>query len=401
MINSRAALPGDLNRFEVMVDGNDVSASVLSAMIFFDIITAVWTCQIFFEDSMNHLTQLPIKSGTKVRVKVETKLESSTDGYKEFEFVVYNVTDMVAQNHMCYTYTIHCAATGFLIDQKTKIQQHYDGTASDVVRKVCSEYLAGAVTKSRPATGGVNIIVPNWSPLNTIAWAAKWAVYDGRADYMFFQNDNDAFSFLPINEMFNSAEFKLDFTFIQRPAGVRDNGEMKGDPCIQYKQYDLEHYDAVRAGLAGYFANKLLTFDMIGKKWESKTYTSGDAEGGDNEFAGMEDASVSFAPKHAGMFDGGASIYDTSAQWSGSRRSELQRLDREKLTLQVPLGAGAWKWVGKNVKVDLPSMEDETTLPNDKLRAGKYLIVAVCMILDKAEAVVNVELVKMKLESGG
>ena len=98
------------------------------------------------------------------------------------------------------------------------------------------------------------------------------------------------------------------------------------------------------------------------------------------------------------MYQGSENIYATFKDWTGSRRAELIKLDREKLFVQTPCAVGAWKWLGHFVKVDLPSMEDMTEEQYDPARKGKYLITAIALMLNKSDAVTNYELAKLKLE---
>lgn len=394
MINEKSSNPGDLRRLEVHIDGNDVTAAVTDVHIYLDLIGGFWTAKLFFEDSTNLLSRLPIKSGAPVKIIAETKLDSVGDALKEFEFAVYNVTDKVNQNHMQYTYTVHCAAKAFLIDQKRRVMKYYEGTALDAVDSIVGEFLGSSLRDTRTPEGDVRFIATNWTPTNTIAWAAKWAVYSGKADFMFFQADNNQFDFMPVSAMYNERDTGL--TFMQRPSGIKENGDGIHDPALTFIAQQNDHYDALKAGLSGYFASKNATFDLVEKSWRVEEF-SGDAEGGDNEFSDMLDAHFSFTPTHPEMFTGKENVYDAFKDWTGSRRAELMKLDREKIFIQTPAAIGAWKWLGHRVKIDLPSMEDITTDQFDSLRAGKYLVTAVAFLLGKADAVTNYELVKLKL----
>ena len=396
MINERSVIPGDIQRFEVYIDGKDVAAAVSDCQLYFDLVGGMWTAKIFFEDSTNILSTLPIKSGSKVKVKVATKFDSIGDDDKEFEYVVYNITDRVDQNHMQYTYTVHAACKAFLIDQKKRVFKFYEGNAGSAVSSIASEFLGASIKDTRTPSGDVRFITPNWTPMATIAWAAKWATYSGKADYMFFQTDNDQFDFMPVSAMYGERDSGVKF--IKRPAGIRERGEYKDDPAVTFISAQQAPYDALKAGLNGYFASTNVTFDFEKKTWKEETFNFGDAEGGDNEFAGMEESHISFTPSHNVMYDGKENIYATFKSWTGSRRAELMKLDREKLFLQTPLAVGAWKWLGHYAKVDLPSMEDMTTDQFDPARKGKYLITAIALMLNKADAVTNYELAKLELE---
>lgn len=397
MINEKSVIPGDLRLLEVKIAGKDVSAAVTDCQLYFDLVGGMWTAKIYFEDSTNLLTTLPIKSGAPVKVKASTKFSSIGDDTKEFEYVVYNITDKVEQNHMQYTYVVHCACAPFLIDQKTRVYKFYEGNAGAAVAGIAQEFLSVRIGDTRTPEGDVRFITPNWTPMATIAWAAKWALYDGKADYMFFQTDNSTFAFMPISVMYKDNDSGVKF--IQRPSGIRERGEYKDDPATTFIAAQQAPYDALKAGLNGYFASTNMTFDFVKKTWKEEKFVHGASEGGENEFSGMEESHMSFTPSHDVMYEGKENIFATFKDWTGSRRSELMKLDREKLFVQTPCAVGAWKWLGKFVKVDLPSMEDMTSEQYDPARKGKYLVTAVALMLNKADAVTNYELAKIQLES--
>lgn len=398
MINSKSSIPGDIRLLEIKIDGKDVSAAVHDCQLYFDLIGGMWTAKLYFDDSTNLLSSLPIKSGAVVKVKASTKFESVGDDTKEFNYVVYNITDKVEQSHMHYTYVVHCACPAFLVDQKRRVYKFYEGNAGEAIDAIASEFLGASIGDTRTPDGNVRFITPSWTPLSTIAWAAKWAMYDGKADYMFFQSDNDTFDFMPVSVMYEKRNSGIKF--IQRPAGIRERGEYKDDPATTFIAFQQAPYDALKAGLNGYFASTNMTFDFVKKTWKEEKFVYGDSEGGENEFDGMEEAHMSFTPSHDVMYEGKENIFATFKDWTGSRRAELMRLDREKLFIQTPCAVGGWKWLGHYAKVDLPSMEDMTSDQYDKERKGKYLITAVALMLNKADAVTNYELVKLTLEEG-
>lgn len=395
MINSKSALSGDLRRREIKIDGKDISAAVLTANVYMDIVGGVWSCQLHIEDTTNLITSLPIKSGKSVEVTVQTDFDDSVgNGEKTFKFEVYDISDKVFVNHMQYNYTVHCASKAFIKDQKTRINKFFDGPADSAVSSIATNDLGVSIKDSRSATGSVRFIATNWSPLNTIAFASRWAAYSGQADFLFFQSDNDRFDFMPIKAMYD--ERSTGLTFIQRPAGIRENSEQKDDPALLITSYQNDHFNATRAGLAGYFGSKNASFDMITKKWKVETFTNA-GEGNEGEFSGFEDANISYTPLHDGMYDGQKNVYDSAKTWMGSRRAALMSIDREKIFVQTAASAKSWEWLGRSCKIDLPSMEDMTKDQYDKDRRGKYLITAISLFLTRAESVTNYEMVKIRL----
>ncbi len=394
MINEKSSLPGDLTKRQIKIDGKDISSAVLTASIYLDIVGGIWSCQLHIEDTTNLLTSLPIKSGKKVEVTVETRFDGSVgNGQKTFKFEVYDISNKTAPNHMQYNYVVHCASKAFIKDQKTRISQFFEGKPDKMIEQIASNNLDVKIKDKRKPEGSVQFIATNWSPLNTIAFISKWATYDGKADFLFFQTDNEEFDFMPIKAMYEDRNSGL--TFKQRPFGIKQNHEFEDDPAILITKYNNDHFNATRAGLAGYFGSKNAVYDMVKKKWKVETYKN-EGEGMEGEFKKFEDANISYSPKHNGLYDGEQNVYDNS-NWIGSRRAALMTLDREKIFVQTAASAKCWEWLGKFCKIDLPSMEDMTSEEFDKDRRGKYLITAISMVLSRADSVTNYEMVKIKL----
>jgi len=93
-------------------------------------------------------------------------------------------------------------------------------------------------------------------------------------------------------------------------------------------------------------------------------------------------------------------IQDTAGDWMGSRKSSIQKADQERLIAQIPGSVGCWKWIGKNLQVDLPSQSEYGDEKKDKYRSGRYVVVALAHMFSKAFYAVNLEMVKKRLEEG-
>lgn len=406
MIITKPARYGDLKKFTVNVDGKDVTDAVINVDIFQDVFTPTWSAQVRFNDTTNLLMTVPFKPGSVLKVDIETDNHGPADGEKEFEFVVYRIGEKAFQNHMQQTYTLFCASKGFLLNQGKRVSKCYsDMKATDIANNVVSEFLGGSV-ETKDAEDNVHVIIPNWSPFNTVAWCCKHATNKKAADYVFFQRDSDSYVMKPMEELYNSKAESCGITFYQRPAEIRKDGDYETDYSIAISHYEVEHYDGSANLASGYYKNKKLSYDMVNKKWEEKLFTYGDdcpedaqmKSWDDSLFDDAEDANVSFMPKHPGMHDK-PTYLDQQDTWEGSRKSAIQKLDQEKLFIQVPGSAGFNQFIGQNCEVDLPSQQDMDPQEKlDKYRKGKYLIVAIAHMISKAGYVVNMELVKKRLE---
>lgn len=407
MIYDQPSHPGDLKKFKVTIADEDVSDAVTSCDIYQDIFTPTWTAQIFMDDSANLLMKLPIRAGAKVKVKVETDYGGfAGDGEKEFEFVVYRVGDKNLVNHMHQRYTVFCADKAFLENQGKRVRRGFvNQKAEDMLSTIVSEDLGGGSVDSHPSDSNLSVVIPAWSPFNAAGWLSKVAVCKGAADYCFFQTDAGKFAFKSFEKMYGSDEEKVDIVFVQRPQGIlAESGDYEEDFTLQVQSYAWQHFDGMAGIASGLYKSKTVSFDMVSKAWQEKVFTFGEDTPADAKFKNFEDgiaqeeSNVSFTPKFPDMFDQGESVLDTADDWIGSRKSALQKMDMERLVVQIPGSVKSWEWLGKNVQVDLPSQQDVEGEKLDKQRKGRYVVVAICHNIKKSAYATNIELVKKRLE---
>lgn len=406
MLVENQTRPGDLTKFVVKIGDNDISDAVTDAHIFQDIFSPNWTANIILRDSSNLLMILPILPGDKVTVEIETKMGSETDDLKEFSFIISAITDKILENPGTYSYTLACVHETSIKQQTKRISKAYtDKKVSDIVKNICQEYLDGDC-EAIETDNSVSLLVPNKAPLSAIAWISKMALKDKAADFFFYQIDDDKYAFKNFETMFSSDEENVPVTLTNGVTELRDEkANYQIDYMLNIGQYHFQHFDAVSNLNTGFYKNKLLSYDVVNKKWESKVFTYGDDCPQDAEmkswddpiFDNAENFSISFKPKHPGSFSRGSNACDSAGDWLTSRKSAIQKADQERLIAQLPGGVGTWKWLGKNINVDILSQEDRSGETKDKYRDGKYVVACVAHMISKAFYAVNLEMVKKRL----
>lgn len=392
---------GDIKSISLTCDGKDITTFFSSITIYQDIFTPCWSAIIMIEDSANIIMNIPIRPGSNIEVTVETNTESIFDGQKTYQFIIYKVGDKVFKGQMHSQYALFCASIGFLTNQSVRIQKTYSNMKpEDAVSNICSEFLGGELDKSDISDVNYHVIIPNWNPYIAGWWFAKLALKNNASDYVFFMHDFDHYSFRSIEEIYKNE--KSGLTFKQQPANVRDGGDFTDDYSIMIQKYHTFHYDGMGNLGTGYYKTKLLSYDVIKKKWESKTFSFGDDISEDKEkksweiFDQAENANVSFLPKHPGLHSK-PTIDDQVTNWHVSRKSNLMKLEQDKLQIQVPGGAKAWEYLGKSCEVELPSHQDQNENEvYDKYFKGTYLISHICHIMTQDHYTLNFELLKKR-----
>lgn len=400
---------GDLKKFKVTLDGNDISAGVLEVRIFQDIFTPTWTSQILIDDTANWLMRIPIMLGSIVTVDVETVLEGPGDGEKVFTFMVYSIADrkLLGGNHQ--RYSLMCANKAFLVNQKMRVSKSYNSMkATDAVKDIVSNFMSGSVTVDT-CDNAISVIIPNWSPFNTVAWMCKHATHNNAADYVFFQEDEDQYVMKSLENLYASSNNSAGITFVQYPSELKDaSANPLHDYSVSISHFQVQHFDGMANLSAGMYKNKKVSFDYVNKAWSEKVFTYGDDTPADAKFKSWnttffddaEDSNITFMPKHPGMASSGPSYLDAQDTWEPSRKTAFMKLDQEKLVIQVPGSVGFWQLIGKNVVVNLPSHQDfDSGNPLDKYRKGNYLISAVAHIIGIDRYICNLECVKKRMET--
>lgn len=168
--------------------------------------------------------------------------------------------------------------------------------------------------------------------------------------------------------------------FVQRPNAIRKDGDYTNNKNLEFSHFAIDHFDLIGNISSGKTGNKVFTFDLNNKKWDS------------NPKGDKSDSVLKFMPKHQGMTDG-ANIFDNGKDWWQSRREELFKANQNLIKIQTPGHVKSFDWLGEICELDLPSnnsMKDPTAL-DDKYK-GTYMIVAVGHIITKQSYFINIEL---------
>ncbi len=397
---------GDLKKFTVTIGDKDVSQVVISAHVFQEIFSPTTTCIINMLDTSNLLMTLPIRSGTKVKIEIESDHNSIGDGEQEWEFVIYKIADKVAESQGTLKYSIYAADEAFLINQTKRIYKSFaEKKTSDIAKNVVKESF-GKEVEVDESDNTMHVVIPGWTPFYTMSWLLQTSTKDNAADYIFFQKYDGDFAFKSFENLYSNPDEYSEITFQVRPSNLRDE---KGDALYDYATtigvYWFDHFDGLSNLASGFYSSKTASYDFMSKKWETKTFKFGDDNAEDKKYLKVdsdymldsEDANISFIPKHSSMFDG-ASYSDTADSWIASRKSSLMKFEQEKLIIQFPGTAGAAKWFAKSCDVDLPAQDSMSDDEFDKHRRGRYVITHMAHMINKDTYKINAELVKKRLE---
>lgn len=397
MLTKNATRLGDLKQFKITADGTDITSAVMMTNIWQDIYTPGWSAQLNIQDTSNIIHSVGLKQGTKIKITVQTDLPSIyTDGTKEFNFVLYKIDNRIMIKSRHQTYTLHLVSADMVLNQSKRVQKWYNDTPDNIVSNIMSQYI-GASVDTISASNKVSVIVPNLSPFTSAQWLSKVSLNAGNADYIFFMNDDKKYSFMPVTTLYDSPNYSSGLKFVQRIADIKDaSGSIDKDRILSIKGFHIEHYDGLSNIASGYFGGSTVWYDLINKEWKNKnsTYHSMTGDFGID----TKNNSVSFVPRHDISFSDQPNIFNTSDEWSTSRRRSIMVLNQDKVIIQLPGGGKYWEYIGKTCELELPAHEDQTGEAYDKYYKGKYLISSINHNIDDMVYNVNLVLIKIKLE---
>lgn len=403
----RGANFGDMKHFKVSINDMDITESVVSAHVFQDMLSPTNTCIVNLNDTNNLLMNLPIRAGATLDIEVETELGSDGDGVQVWEMMVYRVGEKNLQNSKQQTYAVFGADPVFIRNQTKRIHKGFQKQSNTTMaRSIFKEFLKADLADIDPTTKVSHLLVPGWTPFNTIGFLLRTALFEDAADYTCYQKWDGTFAMKSFENLYSNPAESSGITFRMAPTGIRTNGDTEIDYGTVINKYHFEHFDALTNLASGFYSNKLVSFDYVTKSWAEKDFKFGDDSPEDKAmgkldsdiFTDSNNVNITWLPKNGKLFDGAGSYVDDADSWQTSRKSAMMKFEQEKLMIQFPGGAACARWFAKNCVVDLPSQDYMSDDKYDKYRRGKYLITSMAHMYNKDAYMINAELVKKRLE---
>lgn len=407
MTATNQATPNDIKYFNVKAGDTDITAMVLQCDIFQDLFMPTWSCQIAFSDTQNLLMNIPIKPGTELTIIAET--DYPTNEVKTFKFIVYKISDRIQIKQEHQGYMLNCVTKEFYVNQKTRVSKSLKNMPPEaMVATICSEYGIGSLVDADKDSKQYSVIVPNMSPFAAINWISRFTKNpNGGADFIFYQSDVGAFKFKSLERMLVD---RSGVKFKQVNPNTLENGNHKEENFLNIEYYEfLTQHDSMNNFARGYYGNKVVSHNIYDKSFKTTTFAYGDdiprdkdnKPFGGNQFDNAEDSHVVFHPVSTN--GAGPNIQtpgDTFEDWLGSRKTNVMKLEENRLVMTVPGAVSHFKLLGKQVDVELPSHQDlneEEYL--DKYMKGSYVVAAIRHTIMGESYKCTLELSKKRLEN--
>jgi hypothetical protein len=384
-------------------------------------------------DAGNFITKFPIVGNEYVRLLIETPSMPQRI-YKTFK--VYSITNrMMIQDTGTQSYILHFCSTELFIDMLVPVYSHFRGPVGEIVEKIYKERLAVPRTTGNEDDVTPLIIVgepdneisftsPGWHATHCLNWlAARTLPRNLKSPAYLFYETTQAFYFANIEAIIDIAV--QDKTYYRDYYYVANN-TTSGEPTDAYskdidKQYSkieelevVETFNAFKNTNNGYYANRLVTLDIITKKYEILDY---DHVSNYKEYKHLEDITpsgsrapfedsalrgpsslVQFYPKHEKLYsDLETNANDIIDKTLPRRVSTINELGNFKIVITVPGRCDAE--VGSIVHLYYPDaaprdQSDKAKRGEDPLYSGFYLVTAVRHKITLLKHMMIMELVK-------
>jgi hypothetical protein len=210
-------------------------------------------------------------------------IEFSTKGSKhriDVDLIVYKIKDKEKINENTNRYTLSLVSPEFLTDIRTKISKSFDGTYSDIVKNIYSDYLSsGTPLWLQKVNNSNRVIIPNKSPVDAINMISQFAISEtaDNSNFLFFQTTK-SFHFRSITEM-------IDLDLIQ-PEGLTfriEKGQISPTVPMSSKatralEFEIKSdLDILRHTKLGTYGSTLIKHDIRSKVWRESEWSYHDA----------------------------------------------------------------------------------------------------------------------------
>ncbi len=400
--------PNDYKSYKVTIDGLDLSNLVTGFDVYQDIFSPTWSANILIVDSNNVQITKDVNIGVPVVIEIETDAQKPCDGVmkKTYNFILHSISDKSLIKKDTYGYIMKLVSEPQINDFKKRVSKSYvSKKAEQIVSDVVTEKLGGTLEEMDSSEGVYDVIIPNLSPISAISFVTKYAKQSNKeADWVFFQSDTNKYKFKSLETMFNDG-IGGSYKLIHKEIGYREN-ENKEDPDTFQKiqKYSfVSQLDGIRNLATGFFGSKTIAHDIINKKIVENDYSYSQYNPADlqnkpfkgSAFNNTEKSSISYMTLHQGMTSASKSFHEQHSTWEGSRRSNIQKLDTNRLIVEVAGGACWWKTIGRMIKVELPTQEGSN--PTDKYYTGQYVVLAIKHAILGNNYTITMELGKKRL----
>ena len=408
--------------------------------IYEDLFTSTYHGTIAVSDAVNLISgtnALPILGHEDILISLEipnVNLSQKIDGYSEegeenlsignrllnLKAKITNIESRKLFNEGTQQYIIHFIQEELVMDQKTRISKSYmNMTYKNMINTILKELSPTNDRKILEDTRYTyNFISPNWNPLKAVNWLTQRSIptrYSGSSFFFYttiYNKDINPPNGEETNYFFLRSLEDMLVDDIQRriffiPANIRSNIKNTYDAkdFSNITTYEvISSFDILDNLNGGFYANKLITHDIINKKYNVTTFNYEDSfplykhlhkgkqlgiklDYFNRRLSDYPDANIKMYSKDNALSE------NHIEKVTHSKLSQLMSIHNFRIRFILP-GDGRLS-VGDKVKFIFPSPEPKTTEPTkDQFYTGKYLVTSIRHVFRSEKYEVAIECAK-------
>lgn len=389
----------------------NITNQIMALEIYEDLFSPFITGTISIKDSYDFVNLFPFIGEEYINVKVYTPSFEQKD-YIDQQFYIYKVSDRILMNDRTVVYQLHFISKEAIVDINKHISKAYSGKVSDIAKQIITNKETGLESVKQlviePTSNSTKFISNYWSPVKSLSYCTNSALTSsGSANYVFFEN-RKGFNFVSLESLYKQATTS-EFVYDNYSRDVSKDGRSTINLNEDYKRIlDIDVpvvQDYMHRATSGMFASKLITHDILTKKYSVKNF---DIESQYSKATHLNEngivsknnirhpnSKILVMPKHYSAFNKFTNV--SNSAFIQNRISQLSQSETTKLNIIV-LGRTDYT-VGMKVKVKLNKVEpigpkelEEDII--DKILSGYYIVSAINHYINRDKHECNMELIK-------
>jgi len=406
----------------------DLSNVFTSFKMFEDLFSNTISCTLSFNDANNVCRHLPIIGQ---REKLTAKWQIKGDDEVVLEFDIYSVgTKNISDVGKRESITLKGVSSEQFKNIHTRVSKSFYKKIDEMVSDIFDEHLKDSGSSEqhklnidvKTDSEKRKFIIPNWHPFDAINWLADRSQGEENSDacHFIFYQDRKGFHFTTIEKLFEEKTPKMSYLYSPRkfrenPLGFRDAGFVFRN--IERLIVDVPG-DRLDENIQGMYGSKILTHDIVRKKYEFKEFSMKDEF--DNtkhvpqpdtesypiakaldEFSSEPDTFWNFCPIHKNLnqeneLNGGDTVEKNEkySEWLLKRKSLMRQVGG--MVINVEVSGDSRRKCGDVVHLRIsptqPGTKEDEEL--DKYITGNYLVTSIKHNLTPDGYIMNMELSK-------
>jgi hypothetical protein len=386
----------------------NVTNQVVDIKIYEDIFSPFITGEFRLIDSIAIASILPLVGEERVNIELETPSFKGNENVIREQFFLYKMTDRGNINDSAVVYTLGFMAIEGIADANRKISRVFSGKHSDIATQLLGrEGLNTQKNKIVEETNSSTKFISNfWTPSQNMHILLDDATNLKRTpSYVFFEN-REGFVFSSLESLYTIQPMQkfIEDNYIR---DMTSTGKAVRNISEDYQRIQNLHvpefYDYLDRVQHGFYSSSLTSYDLTTKKYTFKTFFAGNATSSSlnpnapvtGSAPAHSSATRLYVPKYYGNFNGFGDV--TNAGSLQKRVALLKKAESYKIMVEV-FGRTDYT-VGRVVELEIyknmPIREgDSNDAIIDKMLSGKYLVSAICHVIDREVHMCQMELIK-------